>query len=71
LVDDGKDGILIQDGDPYSMAGAIIELKENKELAITLGKNARTRGLARHNIDTITNDLLKIYKEVSTNEINN
>jgi glycosyltransferase involved in cell wall biosynthesis len=68
LLDDGKDGILIQDGDPYSMAGAIIELKENKDLAVTLGKNARIRGLARHNIDTITNDLLEIYKEVSTNK---
>ncbi|MES2375625.1 MAG: glycosyltransferase family 4 protein [Bacteroidota bacterium] len=64
LVDDGKDGVLIQDGDPYSMAGAIIELKENKELAISLGKNARIRGLARHNIDTITGDLLEIYKRV-------
>jgi glycosyltransferase involved in cell wall biosynthesis len=71
LVNDGIDGILIQDGDPYSMAGAIIELKENKELAITIGKNARTRGLVRHNIDTITNDLLNIYKKVSTNKTNN
>jgi glycosyltransferase involved in cell wall biosynthesis len=66
LLDDGKDGILIQDGDPYSMAGAIIELKENVELAVTLGKNARIRGLVRHNIDTISNDLLGIYKKVST-----
>lgn len=66
LMDDGKDGILIQDGDPYAMAGAIMELKDNKDLAITIGKNARIRGMARHNIDTITNGLLEIYKTVST-----
>jgi glycosyltransferase involved in cell wall biosynthesis len=67
LVDDGKDGILIQDGDPYSMAGTIIELNENIELAVDLGKNARIRGLARHNIETITNDLLAIYNIVANN----
>jgi glycosyltransferase involved in cell wall biosynthesis len=67
LVTDGEDGILIQDGDPYSMAGAVMELSENTNLAIALGKKARLRGLLRHSIETITNDLMIIYKDVSAN----
>ncbi|MCC8426193.1 glycosyltransferase family 4 protein [Mucilaginibacter sp. UR6-11] len=68
LITDGHDGLLIQDGDPYSMTGAIIELNENKELAIAMGKKARIRGLLRHNIETITRELLAIYEDVSADQ---
>ena len=40
---DNEDGILIQDGDPYVMAGAIIELMNNYEKAIFYGQNARKK----------------------------
>jgi len=64
LLEDGKDGILIQDGDPYAMAGAILEINENPDQAITYGKNARLKAKMRHNEEKITDDLLKIYKTV-------
>lgn len=68
FIEDGKDGILIQDGDPYSMAGAIIELKENYNVAINYGINAREKALKRHDKNVIVNDLLKIYQNVITKD---
>ncbi|MEO6850869.1 MAG: glycosyltransferase, partial [Mucilaginibacter sp.] len=58
LLEDGKDGILIQDGDPYSMAGAIMELKANYDKAIVYGKSSRARALLRHEPQKIINELL-------------
>jgi len=68
LLEDNKDGILIQDGDPYSMAGAIMELKDNYDEAIIFGKNSRTKALLRHDPDKITTDLLNIYKNILENK---
>ena len=64
LLEDDKEGILIQDGDPYSMAGAIMEIKNNYDKAIMLGENSRKRALARHDPQKITSDLLEIYKTI-------
>ena len=66
LMEDNKEGILIQDGDPYAMAGAIIELKNDFNRAIVLGENGRNRALLRHNQQTITNDLLRIYDMIAS-----
>lgn len=65
LLQDEKDGILIQDGDPYAMAGAVIELKNNYTKAIEFGKNARQKALLRHHPEKITNDLLSIYQTIT------
>jgi glycosyltransferase involved in cell wall biosynthesis len=64
LLADKKEGILIQDGDAYSMAGAILEVVNNPEYAAELGKNARIRARERHNPDTITSDLISIYSKI-------
>ncbi|GAB3906953.1 glycosyltransferase family 4 protein [Mucilaginibacter boryungensis] len=64
LMDDNKEGILIQDGDPYAMAGAIMELKDNYKKAIAYGKQARERALLRHDQEKITSDLLSIYATI-------
>jgi glycosyltransferase involved in cell wall biosynthesis len=65
ILKDGEEGILIQDGDPWAMAGAILELYRNKELSIKYGINARNRALKRHDKNKIVNDLLEIYKNIS------
>jgi glycosyltransferase involved in cell wall biosynthesis len=64
LLEDKKEGILIQDGDAYSMAGAVLEVVSNPGYAAELGKNARIRARERHNPDTITNDLISIYSKI-------
>lgn len=65
LIKDNVDGVLVQDGDPYVLAGAIVELKENYSFAIELGKQGRQNALARHNREKITRELLEIYKKLT------
>jgi glycosyltransferase involved in cell wall biosynthesis len=64
LLVNGHEGILVQDGDPYAMAGAIMELLKDKEFATALGQNARLRALERHNPEKIVSDVIKIYEDV-------
>ncbi|WP_299498312.1 glycosyltransferase [Mucilaginibacter sp.] len=64
LMEDNKEGILIQDGDPYAMAGAIMELQDNYDKAIGFGAKACERALLRHDQEKITNDLLSIYRTI-------
>jgi len=64
MLKDGEEGILIQDGDPWAMAGAIIELINDPEKAIKYGNAARERALLRHDKDTIVKDLLETYKTI-------
>ena len=61
---DKKEGLLIQDGDPWSMSGAILELLRDYEKAIDYGVNARKRALKRHDSGRIISDLIKIYNKI-------
>ena len=65
LLTDNEDGILIQDGDPWVLAGAIIELKNNPDFATKLAEKARERAVKRHDKDHIVNQLLSCYKEIT------
>ncbi|HSV88431.1 MAG TPA: glycosyltransferase [Bacteroidales bacterium] len=64
LLKDGEEGILIQDGAPRAMAGAIIELTNNKGKAIKLGNNTRKTALKRHDKDRVVEELIKTYKQI-------
>jgi glycosyltransferase involved in cell wall biosynthesis len=64
LIKDGEDGMLIPDGDPWAMAGAVLEMVSNKDRAIQLGHNARRVSMERHDKDRIINDLLKVYETI-------
>jgi glycosyltransferase involved in cell wall biosynthesis len=70
LLVEKKEGILIQDGDPYSMAGAITELIDNPGYAVQLGQNARAAAIKRHNPDIIVNNLLSIYSRIISTPAN-
>lgn len=65
LIHDNQHGILIQDGDPYVLAGAVMDVMENYDQAIAEGKKSRENALVRHNTDKNVDDLLKIYITVS------
>lgn len=64
LLRTGIEGILIQDGDPYSLAGAIVELKENFASGVQMGLQARKRAMERHDRRKITRELLDIYTQI-------
>lgn len=67
LLENGKEGILIQDGDPWSLAGAILELFNNPGRTAQYGQNARQRALIRHDKEGIVNELLSIYQDIISN----
>jgi glycosyltransferase involved in cell wall biosynthesis len=67
LLKDGEEGILIQDGDPYVLAGAILELKNYPEKAVEMSQKARASALKRHNVESVTEQYLNIYREIIEN----
>lgn len=66
MLEHEKEGILVQDGDPYVYAGAIMEVHSHFDRAKTYGENARRRALQRHNPERIGNQLIEAYKAIMT-----
>lgn len=64
MLKDGEEGILVQDGDPWVMSGAILELFNNPIRAFEMGQRARLRALQRHDKEEIVNNLILIYQQV-------
>jgi glycosyltransferase involved in cell wall biosynthesis len=64
LITDKIEGLLVQEGDPFSFAAAIVELANNYNYAELLGKNAREKAIIRHNPEEIGMRLLDIYNKV-------
>lgn len=71
MLKDGEEGILLQDGDPWAMAGAILELVNDPDKATRMGKNARKRALERHDKAKIITDLINIYNQIINDNQNN
>jgi len=64
LLTNGIDGILIQDGDPFSLAGTILELVRDNDLMNKMSKNAIERAKVRHSKDQVVSDLMNIYSQI-------
>lgn len=64
ILEDRKEGIIIQDGDPWALAGAIVELANNPQKAISYGQNARETAQKRHNNNNVVSELLETYKSI-------
>lgn len=68
LIEEGKSGLLFPATDPYIGAAHILRLYRDMEANITIGNNARTIALLRHDKRTIVNQLIQTYKEVIQND---
>jgi len=64
ILTDRKEGLLVQDGDPYALGGAILEIIRDSAFAVLLGSNARERSIARNQPEKIVNEVVKIYSSV-------
>lgn len=64
LLVENKEGLLVQNGDSYALAGAILEIYNNPDKASEIGANARKRGLKRNNTEKICANLLGIYRQI-------
>jgi glycosyltransferase involved in cell wall biosynthesis len=65
LITHEVNGLLVQDGEPYILAGTLFRLLNNVELAKELGENARKSALDRHNKKKIHEQMLFIYKDIT------
>jgi len=66
---DKMEGLVIQGGDPWGLAGAILEIKNNPLQACTYAKNAKTTASRRHDKKKILNDLLNIYNKIGNCQV--
>lgn len=64
LLKDNQSGILLQDGDAYSLAGALIELSEYPGLAVSLGAKAFEVSHERHNSGQVVQTLIRAYSDI-------
>ena len=67
MLENEKEGILVQDGDPYMYAGAIVDYYMDFKKAKAYGENARRRAMERHNPQRIREQLLHGYKNIMNN----
>jgi len=65
ILRDKIDGITVQDGDPWALAGAILELHENPQQAEKYSASARSAALDRHNPLNVVPSLLEVYRNVA------
>lgn len=64
LIRDGQSGILFPSNDPYTLASLIKRVLHEKELAESLGSEARKQALLRHDPEHIKQTLVNIYKQI-------
>jgi glycosyltransferase involved in cell wall biosynthesis len=64
IIKDGEDGILVQNGDPYALAGAIIELLTSPVKMKLFSEGAQQKAIVRHNPSKVIKDILGIYENV-------
>lgn len=68
MLEHKKEGYLIQDGDSFSLAGTIIEVSQNFEMAKVWGISAKKRALKRHNPQSVAKEYLDIYHNIILNK---
>lgn len=64
MLENQKEGMLVQDGEPYSLAATVNWLYGNFSKAQAMGKNARTRALLRHDAGRIGDELVNTYSYI-------
>ncbi len=71
LMRDGEHGVLVQDGDPYVLAGAMEELVREPERYREMAVQARRVAQRRHDPSVIVSEMLKRYREIIQKNMSN
>lgn len=67
---DRQTGLLVQDGDPWGLAGAVLELWRDRDLALNLGSAARKAAQNRHDRKNIRDQVLSAYRQILDRGVN-
>ena len=65
VIEDGKDGILVEPENPEELSNAILRLLDNKELRSLVSSNAYKKVKGEYSIEKYTKTLLSLYKELT------
>lgn len=68
MLSNGEEGVLVQDGDPYVLAGKIMSTTSDYDKAIAMATNARKRALKRHDPQNVVVELLDVYNHILNNK---
>ena len=61
IIEHKEEGFLVQDGDAYALAGAIVDIHDNYKSAVACGKKAREKALLRHSPSAVVEELIAAY----------
>ena len=64
LIENEKEGLLVQDGDPYVLSGAIVRVQNDFAMSKQWADNARIKASQRHNPQAICESLLLVYDAI-------
>lgn len=64
ILKENEEGLMVQNGDEYAMAGAILNLLKDPSLAASFGKNARARAEVRNDGELIIKEITSIYHDL-------
>jgi len=64
LIDEFRDGLLVEFGNPLMLGGAILELLENKEIRKKMGEQGFQKVLAKYTWDKIMDKWENLYNEI-------
>lgn len=64
ILEDNREGLLVQNGDEYALAGAILQILENPKMAMEMAVQARKRAMVRNGTEKIIGDLKMIYQQL-------
>ena len=68
LLENNREGLLVQPGDPYAMAGAILDLQQRPDIAAQMAQAAKSRAQQRQDPQQIVQSLLDIYQHILEKE---
>lgn len=64
ILEHKKEGYLVQDGDAFALAGAIVEAHKHYNQYVNWGKTARQHAIARHSAANVVEELTSAYKAI-------
>lgn len=64
LLKDKEEGLLVQDGDNYAFASALLEIINCFEISCLYGKRAYNKANIRHDKKSITSSIINTYKSI-------
>lgn len=67
IIDDGNDGLLVEYGNEYELASAILKLLKNKELRFKLGENGKKKVLENYTWDIVARGIREEYYKLVNN----